>query len=77
MSVRKSCVIIKDTNGDICYVACNRMLDENEINKAINEMNKYHQKVFKEKQEMLNEIETLYKRINDIEKEIKLLKGEE
>ena len=73
---KRSVVIIKDTLGSVCFIAYPKMLEENEINKAINKANEYQQMKDKEIIDMKDDILLLKKEIEDLRKEIKYLKGE-
>ena len=71
--MKKNVVIVKDTKGNTCYVANIKLLDENEINKAINEMNKYHQLLQVKVYDKLVELES---KCQKLELDIKLDRGE-
>lgn len=75
--MRKNVVIVKDTKGNTCYVAFPKMLEEHEINKAVNECLKYEEKKERKYVNMVNDIAKLESNIEKLEKEIKILKGEE
>ena len=74
--MRKNVIIIKDTKGKVVYVAYPKMLEENEINKAINECNKYQQNVELEKNKLLDRIDNLEKCVLLLNLDIKLDRGE-
>ena len=74
---KRNVVIVKDTKGDVCYVAEIKSLDENEINKLVNKCSKYHQRKEQELFDMKSDIETLEKKCEDLQKEVNVLKGEE
>ena len=74
--MRKNVIIIKDTNGNTCFVAYPKMLDENQINKAINECNKYHQDEQERKDFIVSKLVELENKCNKLELDIKLDRGE-
>lgn len=73
---RKNVVIIKDTKGNTCFVAFPKVLEQNEINKAINECNKYHQDKEQEKEELISSLVQLKLRVDKLELELALDRGE-
>ena len=75
--MRKNVVIVKDTKGNTCYIAFPKMLEEHEINKALNECLKYEQKQEERFNCIEKSIKYLLDRVSKLEQEIKVLKGEE
>ena len=67
--MRKNAVIVKDTKGNTCYIAFPKMLEEHEINKALNECLKYEQKKESEYVNMVNDIAKLESDNKKLEKE--------
>ena len=74
---KKNVVVIKDTLGNVVYVAYPKLLDENEINKEINKANDYWQRKDFDFQILKNRVSSLENKNNDLVEEIKHLKGED
>ena len=61
-----------------CVMVCVcKMADDKEVNKLINEVNAHKEAEAKKKQSLKDEIESCKKKIEELEKEVKLLKGED
>ena len=76
MNERKNVVVIKDTKGKVVYVAYPKMLDKNEINKAINDSMAYQQAQEEEIAYLTNRLNELEIKSYKLELDIKLDRGE-
>ena len=76
MNDRKNVVIIKDTKGQVVYVAYPKMLDKTEINKAINESMAYQQAQEEKIEKLIEGIDYLLGYIRELDLEIKLDRAE-
>lgn len=73
----KTVAIVCDLNGGCKYVALVKNVDTSEYADLLHEQRQHEQKEAKEKREILDRCETLEETIAKLEKEIKVLKGED
>lgn len=72
-----NCVVVKDKDNNVIYVATTKYHNEKEIADLVNMANANQEKSLKEKYELQRKVVDLEKAIKELKQEIKVLKGEE
>lgn len=77
MEMKKNHIAVITENGKCIAIAKCKLVDDNELLRLQNQVNEHKQEEFKEKEELLNRLGELEKKCKNLEKEVKLLKGED
>lgn len=72
-----NCVVVKDKDNNVIYVATTKYHNEKEIADLVNMANANQEKALREKYELQCRVLDLEKAVYELKKEIKVLKGEE
>ena len=73
----KTVAIVSDISGGCQYVAIVKNVDLSEYAKLLSKQRQHEQKEAKEKREILDRLQNCEETISKLEKEIKVLKGED
>jgi len=77
MAERKNCVVIKDRNDNVVFVATTKYLNDKEIANMTNQAFVTQQGYMKVVEKLENRIKELENQLINVNSDIKLLKGEE
>lgn len=77
MAERKNCVVIKDRNDNVVFVATTKYLNDKEIANMTNQAFVTQQGYMRVVEKLENRIKELENQLINVNNDIKLLKGEE